>query len=205
MIKTLLFDFGAIFINLDKKGPVKAFEKLGLTHWPESFETLNQQFEVGAISNIQFLEGLQKKMPDASLEAIQAGWNTILLDFPWYRLEFLEKLKAQNQYRLFLLSNTDAIHIAAFRKKVGEEFYLRFENCFEKIYFSYEIHLRKPNLACYEYVIRNSQLKADEILFIDDKKENTDAAQQLGIKIWNLQENIEDVTSLFKLNLNNSF
>lgn len=201
-MKTLLFDFGAIFINLEKSGPKKAFEKLGLKTWPISFDLLNQQFEVGAISKQQFLEGLQSMMPEANLEEIQAGWNTILLDFPEYRLEFLEKLKAENQYRLFLLSNTDAIHIAEFRRKVGENFYLRFEQCFEKIYFSYEIQLRKPNLACYEYVLKDVQLKPEEVLFIDDKKENTDAALKLGIQVWNLQENEEDVTTLFEQNLN---
>jgi len=35
-------------------------------------------------------------------------------------------------------------------------------------------------------------------LFVDDKKINTDAAQSLGMHVWNLQVGKEDVVDLFK-------
>jgi putative hydrolase of the HAD superfamily len=35
-------------------------------------------------------------------------------------------------------------------------------------------------------------------LFVDDKKVNTDAAESLGIHVWNLQVGKEDVVDLHK-------
>ena len=34
-------------------------------------------------------------------------------------------------------------------------------------------------------------------LFVDDKKVNTDAAEKLGMQVWNLQVGEEDVVDLF--------
>jgi putative hydrolase of the HAD superfamily len=39
-----------------------------------------------------------------------------------------------------------------------------------------------------------------ETLFIDDTKENTDAAKALGIHIWNLKPGKEDVLELLTKN-----
>ena len=113
-----------------------------------------------------------------------------------YRLEFVQQLSTK--YRLFLLSNTDAIHIATFKQKSGTSFYNDFYECFEKVYFSFEIGMRKPNPEIYNFVLDENYLQAKNTLFIDDKKENTDAAFALGIQVWNLQVGKEDVVDLFK-------
>jgi putative hydrolase of the HAD superfamily len=38
---------------------------------------------------------------------------------------------------------------------------------------------------------------AERTLFIDDKKENTDAAAQLGLQVWNLQVGKETIMNLY--------
>ena len=92
MIDTIIFDFGDIFINLDKQATVDGLEKLGLKKWNEDLNQLNTQFEKGLISEENFLLGIQKQIPSASTNEISNAWNAILLDFPLYRLEFLQKL-----------------------------------------------------------------------------------------------------------------
>ncbi len=196
MINTIIFDFGDIFINLDKEAPIKLLKKLGLIEWNEELNQLNLQFEKGQISEENFLLGLQKIIPNASIEEILYAWNAILLDFPLYRLEFLQKLT--KKYRLFLLSNTDAIHIETFERENGVSFYSDFYQCFEKVYFSFEIGMRKPDAEIFNYVLKKHNLSAKRTLFIDDKKENTDAALSLGLQVWNLQVGKEDVVDLFK-------
>ena len=196
MVNTIIFDFGDIFINLDKEAPVLAFNKLGLYDWNDDLRTINSQFEKGQISESNFIEGFQKYLPNASNEEVRAAWNTILLDFPLYRLEFLQLLTSK--YRLFLLSNTDSIHIDTFQHKVGESFYRDFYQCFEKVYFSIELGMRKPDAEIFNYVIQKNDLSPKRTLFIDDKKENTDAAAALGINVWNLQVGKEDVVQLFE-------
>ena len=195
MINTILFDFGDVFINLDKQAPIEAFKKLGLSYWNDNLDQLNIQFETNKITRDDFLFGIQKHVPNASIDEILSAWNTVLLDFPLYRLEFLQMLS--KKYRLILLSNTDAIHIETFEQKVGASFYGDFYQCFEKVYFSFEIEMRKPNIDVFNYVLEENGLQAKQTLFIDDKKENTDAALSLGFQVWHLQVGKEDVVDLF--------
>jgi hypothetical protein len=55
-----------------------------------------------------------KFIPNASADEILQAWSAILL--PFVSIEFLQMLSTK--YRLFLLSNTDAIHIETFEQKM---------------------------------------------------------------------------------------
>lgn len=195
MIDTIIFDFGDIFINLDKPKVTHELKKIGITEWNDELIELNQQYEIGAINENEFLTGFQKQMEHIDTETIKKAWNSILSDFPLYRLDFLEQLSSK--YKLFLLSNTDYTHIEEVKRKVEAEFHNRFINCFEKVYYSFEIGMRKPDESIYNYVINTHKLNPKNTLFVDDKKENTDAAQKTGLNIWNLQVGKEDVIELF--------
>jgi HAD superfamily hydrolase (TIGR01509 family) len=195
MINAIIFDFGDVFINLDKQATADGLKNLGISEWNEDLDQLNLQYELGVISEEDFLSGIQKHTSNASIEDILKAWNAVLLDFPLYRLEFLQMLS--KKYRLFLLSNTDAIHINTFEQKTGTSFYSDFYQCFEKVYFSFEVGMRKPNPEIYSFVLDQNGLQAKHTLFIDDKKENTDAALVLGLPVWNLQVGEEDVVDLF--------
>jgi FMN phosphatase YigB (HAD superfamily) len=196
MLKNIIFDFGDILINLDKNAVAEGFKNLGLTEWNEDLQLLNLAFEKGHISECEFLTGIQKHLPNYNLEIIKEVWNSILKDFPLYRLEFLEGIK--DKYNLFLLSNTDFIHIQRVREDIGEAFYHRFINCFEKVYYSFEIKMRKPDAEIYEFVLKEQNLDPTETLFIDDRKDNIEAAAALGIQTWHLQVGEEDVVDLKK-------
>lgn len=195
MINTIIFDFGDVFMDLDKNASLEALKKLGLQSWNEEIDKVNQQFEKGKISEVQFMIEMKKLMPNASIDDIRTAWNSVLIDFPLSRLEFLQKLS--HKYRLFLLSNTDEIHIAKFEHRVGMTFAREFYQCFEKIYFSFEIGHRKPEPEAFNFIIKKHELAPKRTLFIDDKKTNTDIAASLGMHVWNLQVGKEDVTELF--------
>jgi FMN phosphatase YigB (HAD superfamily) len=199
MINAIIFDFGDVFINLDKQATFDGLKKLGLTKWNEDLNHLNIQFETGKITTDAFLQGIQTHIPEASTLEIQKAWNSILLDFPLYRLEFLQMLS--RKYKLFLLSNTDAIHIERFEQIHGTTFYSDFYQCFEQVYFSFEVEMRKPNSEIFNYVLNKHELQAKRTLFVDDNKENTDAAAALGFQVWNLQVGQEDVVDLFNKNI----
>ncbi len=195
MINTIIFDFGDVFINLDKEGSINEFKKLGLDGPNEELLALNDDFERGKITEEQFLEGFKKHIPNASINDIKAAWNSLIGDFPLYRLEFLQLLSTK--YRLFLLTNTDIIHMENFEEKVGMSFSSDFYRCFEKVYYSHEMGLRKPEEAIYNYIIKKHDLSPHRTLFVDDKKENTDAAAAIGLQVWNLNVGDEDVVDLF--------
>jgi len=197
MLKNIIFDFGDVFINLDKQAMQQALEARNQKLEPmKTIALYNEQLEVGAISPESFISSVQELYPQLEKAEIKHIWNASLLDFPDYRLEFLEKLAAEKTYRLFLLSNTNAIHIPKVVDLMGQPRFTRFKNCFEQFYLSHEIQLRKPNFDCFEFVLRSNELVPAETLFVDDSKINTDAASQLGIQTWHLQVGQEDVTQL---------
>jgi len=196
MIKNLILDFGDIFINLDKTATNKAMQTFGFTEITPSLDFLFKEYEKGILSSDAFLKGIKKIFLDATNENLITAWNAILLDFPDYRLEFLEALHHSKKYRIFLLSNTNELHIDFVKKQMGESKYQRFKNCFEVFYLSYKMKMRKPDAEIFEFVLKENNLKAKETLFVDDTKENTQAAASLGIHTWNLIVGKEDITSL---------
>lgn len=195
MINTLLFDFGDVFINLDKTAPEKALLKYGDAASIKKMTPIAEKFEVGAITTQDFLDAIKAILPNASLSEILDAWNSMLLDFPEHRLEFIKQLADKKEYELILLSNTNEAHIAWIQENI--RFYANFKSCFDTFYLSHEIQLRKPNRNIFEYVISQHQLKPSEILFIDDTKANTDTAKQLGIQTWTINPTTEDVVDLF--------
>ena len=196
MIKNIIFDFGDIFINLDKKRFAKELEKLGISQEAEENLPILKDYEMGLISTEEFVAFFEAKLNIPKEKLIKA-WNSILLDFPENRFKFIQALSQSKKYRLFLLSNTNDLHISWVKNDFGMERYNSFKNCFEQFYLTHEIHLRKPNTNIYEFVLDENDLKAKETLFIDDTKENTDSANTLGINTWNLIPGEEEVTELF--------
>ena len=196
MINTIIFDFGDIFVNLEKETSINEFKKLGLDGPNEELLAMNDLFERGKITELQFIEGFQKYIPEADILDIRKAWNSVIGEFPLYRLEFLQMLSTK--YRLFLLTNTDAIHISRFEHMAGMSFFSDFYQCFEKVYYSFEMGMRKPEPEIFNYILKKHDLSPKRTLFVDDKKENTDAAAALGIQVWNLNVGQEDVVDLFE-------
>ena len=203
MIKNIIFDFGDIFINLDKPATARELtKKFGVFKMTPEIDIVNKEYEKGLISSATFIDYYHSIFPEAKKQDIIDAWNSILLDFPEYRLEFIEKLAIEKKYRLFLLSNTNEIHINHVEKIMQSNRYERFKNCFERFYLSHEINFRKPDLDIYEFVLNENKLAPEESLFIDDTTENTISASKLGIRVWNLIPGKDDITNLFKQNIN---
>tara|TARA_B100000809_G_scaffold60596_2_gene57176 strand:- start:921 stop:1526 length:606 start_codon:yes stop_codon:yes gene_type:complete len=199
MIKNIVFDFGDIFINLDKKLFAEELQKIHISQESEEMLPILQQYEMGLVSTDEFLTFFEERL-HVSQDKVKRAWNSILLDFPKERLRFIQNLSESKKYRLFLLSNTNDLHISWIQKNWGMELYNAFKICFEQFYLSHEINLRKPNNNIYEFVLTSNDLAPKETLFIDDTKENTDAAKALGIHIWNLKPGKEDVLELLTKN-----
>ena len=195
MINAIIFDFGDVFINLNKETSIEEFKKLGLDGPNEDLIAQNDLFEKGKITELEFINSFSTYIPNASIEEIVKAWNSIIGDFPLERLEFLQMLSSR--YRLFLLTNTDSIHISRFEHNVGMSFYSDFYRCFEKVYYSYEMGMRKPDTEIFTTILSKHDLSPKRTLFVDDKKDNTDAAESLGLHVWNLKVGEEDVVELF--------
>lgn len=201
MIDTLIFDFGDVFINLDKPAIERSLFNLGVTTITDDMLQTAMQYEKGLISTGDFVNAFTSKYPSISAAQFKKAWNSIILDFPEYRLEFIEKLSTNKSYKLILLSNTNALHIEQVIENMSLYRYERFRSCFDKFYLSHEIQLRKPDSSIYEFVLKENKLEARTCFFVDDTKENTEAAAQLGIHTWNNNPAKEDIINLFEIPL----
>lgn len=201
MIRTIIFDFGNVFINLDIEGAIaKTLKKLKVKEIHEELIAFNGLYEQGFISTHEFIAFYLENFPHLKKEDVIDAWNAILKDFPEHRLDFLKDLKASNKYKLILLSNTNTLHINYIKENVS--FYKEFKDCFDAFYLSHEIHLSKPNTNIYEFVLNTNSLKAENCLFIDDNKDNIDAAKKIGLNIWHIKPKTDDVSHLFKVKRN---
>ena len=198
-VKAIIFDLGAVILNINYQNTIDEFKKLGVKN-PNSFYSkktqthLFNQIETGKISQKEFLLQLQKETSDASIQQVKNAWNAMLLDLPEERIKLLKSLK-QN-YTIFLLSNTNALHICEFKKKLGNKQYTEFYNLFDKVYYSHKIGFRKPQAEAFTIILNQNKLAAHEVLFIDDSPQHIEGAKKLGIQAYHLKDE-EEVTTLF--------
>lgn len=54
--------------------------------------------------------------------------------------------------------------------------------CFEEILASHHLGVRKPDPAFYERLLDRIDRRADEVLFVDDREDNVEAALDLGLR-----------------------
>lgn len=178
-------------MNIDFKKTEAAFADLGFTDFKRHMTQFHitpffEEYETGKINDDEFVKGIQKiaGKPITKEQIIQA-WNALLLDFPLERIELLERLK--KRYRIFLLSNTNALHYEAFQQRLHALTGKFLEDIFERTYFSHTAHLRKPDAAIYQLVLDENALNAAETLFIDDTASNFSGAEEVGIQTLHLK------------------
>lgn len=195
MIKTILFDFGDVFLTLDKSATGKRLRENGISEPDTELIKLNNAYEKGLISTNEFTKHYINRFDRLTAETFKTAWNSILIEFPRHRLEFLKKLKATNDFKLILLSNTNELHIDWVKENIPV--YEEFRSCFDQFYLSHEIHFRKPDASIFEFVLNENGLNPDETLFVDDTLEHILTARTLGMHTWHLQAGQEEVTELF--------
>ena len=87
--------------------------------------------------------------------------------------QLIKELKERG-YKLYVLSNMSKEYIEYLREFPVFEY-------FDEQVVSCEIGLGKPDRRIYEYLLENCNLDPSETIFIDDRKDNVDVAEELGI------------------------
>ena len=202
-IQNIIFDLGNVIINIQPELTIKAFSEFV----PEKEATIRQEvlkspffqdYETGKIKDEQFRDSIRQKYnPELTDQQIDEAWNALLLDIPNERLEVLANLK---DYRIFLLSNTNQIHVDFIVEQMIDEKQPSLESLFEKVYYSQNMDLRKPNPAIYQKVLDDNQLKAEETVFLDDNLDNVRSASTLGIHIIHIQPGNNSMMDFFTQN-----
>ena len=198
-IKNIILDLGGVIINLDIQQPFDAFKKLFADNYLEieaAFKEVNlfNKFEVGKVTAEEFILFFLNRHPNLTPKQVVAIWNSMLLDIPKERIVLIRKLALK--YNVFLLSNTNEIHLTQINNYLFDTYGITSINSlFKKAYFSHEVGFRKPDSEIFKFVLNENKLNPSETLFIDDSIEHIQSAQQLGIQTKHLVD--ESLNSYF--------
>lgn len=194
-VSAIIFDLGAVIINIDPSLTHKAFDALGISQIDKQFTITHQEqvfkdFEVGKITLAEFRDSFRQFISQSVSDAeIDAAWNAMILDIPAHRIELLKELNSKHE--TYLLSNTNTIHTQFIFDYLQKEYNLENLNpLFNRCYFSQEIGMRKPNAEAFEYVLNAHNLKPQETLFLDDNADNINASKALGIQSVLVMEDV---------------
>ena len=205
-IKNIIFDFGGVICDLDIQLSVDKFKEFGAAKaefsvnpevQDQRFEQLAAAYESGNITSQHFRNEIRNHyaVPPTD-QMIDDAWNALLLGIPEERIHLLESIR--NTYRIFLLSNSNEIHFLKYSEDFSKQFhYPDFDSLFESVYFSYLLHLKKPDPEIFKRVINDKNLDPGETLFIDDTLIHIESARTLGINGYHLKQG-EQISSLFK-------
>ncbi len=195
-IRNIIFDLGNVILNLDFNASIQAFQALGpdkamLDRKLAYADPVFYQLEIGEISPETFRKRLRQilKSPEASDQQIDDAWYAMIRDIPATRVKTL--LQLGNKYRLFLFSNTNAIHIGRLLPEFRKENGIDFPSLFEKVFYSHEIQARKPDLEAFRKVVELAGVIPSETFFIDDLEKNILAAKEAGLRTLWLKEEME--------------
>ncbi len=191
-IKHIIFDLGGVILNINYQLTSQAFKDLGAKNFDQLYNqfhanALFEDLETGRVTPEEFLAKIKEHLPEGTTDQqIIDAWDAMLLDFPLARLQLLQQLR--NHYGLYLLSNTNAIHLKALNAILEKERGISSLGAFfDKSYYSHLIGYRKPEKEAYQVILDENGLKPEHTLFIDDTLPNVDAALALGIRAIHLQ------------------
>jgi glucose-1-phosphatase len=185
--KAVIFDFGNVIINIDFKRIYQTFAQF--TSKNEAYiekqivdNQLFRRYESGQFSDEEFREIIRQTLGFPLSDAeVDKAWNAILLDIPADRIELIKKIR--QKYPVYLLSNTNNIHIKAsnayLRKAHGIS---NLDQLFDQLFLSYEMGMWKPDAEIYHHVLKKIKLQPNEALFLDDNLKNIESANALGIQ-----------------------
>ena len=175
--RLLLFDLGNVLVRLD----LDRFSKsLGLdtrdarNHYGSGVRELTDQYEIGKCSTKEFFSSLRSFLGNRfDVNVLEEAFKSVLTE-PMPGMENLVR-RATVQLPAALVSNTNEYHFSSVLSRIPALNYL------PKRYLSYQLSALKPYPEFYQYIIRNENVKPNEMLFIDDVVENVEAAERAGM------------------------
>jgi len=196
MIKAILFDWGGVLSKgrhtdtiirlIDSRYKTQiALERSFVGKLMDKMDSNTLDFD-------EFAKKVNKKFKiNISVDEMDEIFQKAILSVDNELIDVIKKIKSK--YRVILASNNNPKTVSILRTKYGELL-----NLFEKTYFSFEIKLCKPNKEFFLYILKELKLKKENVLFIDDKLENIQSAEKIGIKSIQFESNTQIIKKLSK-------
>jgi len=180
----ILFDIGSVIIDVDHSkianglanfstNPQHADPVQVLTSLKSTSSTLINSYDKGNISSRDFFNQISSTYElDIDFPMFKTIWNSCFSENKEVS-SLVQKLSIQ--YKIFLLSNTNAMHY--------EFLYNTFPviKNIQTAILSYEVHSRKPEIEIYQHALKLGNVPAHSVWYVDDRIEFVNAATKLGI------------------------
>ena len=182
--KLIIFDWGEIVeSHYEKFGTSQAFNELFKTLGYSGNEDIFKSLHKYHLSSISSMEELEKNYNEIKKEYnLNGTFNDfvnnykIIMDKIYYYkdvVEFEHYLK--DKCYIGILSNLVILDEERIDKQLDLSMY-------DYVFLSFKYGLKKPNKDIYEVVMNSVNFKSEEILLIDDSKNNIETAKNMG---WN--------------------
>jgi len=201
-VKNLIFDLGGVILDLSVPHTLESFSRLSGIAIEEVKSIFIgspefEKYEKGLLDDQQFREFIRQVYHiNRSDSDIDDSWNAMLRGIPVIKLELLLKLK--EKYKVFLLSNTNGIHLQYINEVILKDLTAgnELDHYFHKAYYSHRMLKRKPDAEIFEQVLKENDLMPAETLFLDDNLLNVQGASSLGIQTIHVT-NADEILELF--------
>jgi putative hydrolase of the HAD superfamily len=193
MIQTVISDLGGVIVFFDNQifyekmaifSPF-AQEEIGKLAFSES--GLRESFDKGEITPQEFYaRAVQKLEANIDYDKFFSLYNDVFSLNPPV-LEIMKRLRGK--YKLVLLSNTDVMRYGFVKQEFSEVM------IFDEYVLSFEVGFMKPHPQIYREALKKAGTKAEECVFIDDREENIQGAEELALKgiLYEKQANLESL------------
>ncbi len=179
MIKNIIFDMGNVLLRYDPEVCLNRFvmreEDRALIR-RELFEGPEWvQGDLGHITDEQRFDGVSRRVPQelhTELRQCAEQWHMCMEPVHGAK-EFCAYAKEQG-YRLYVLSNASSSFYQYFPRFASFEY-------FDGLVVSCDIHIVKPDIRIYRYLLETYGLAPEECFFIDDMAANVEGARKAGI------------------------
>ena len=193
----IILDMGNVLLEWNKDKILKAVaktEKDYLILDKAIFQSgLWERLDLGTLTREELVDEVLSLLGDCyqkKVEEVIWNWPTYI---DIYREVFplLARLK-ENGHRIFVLSNTSPVFYELLKDQLAP-----LEKIFDGFILSCDIKAIKPDRKMFEEILRKYELSPDNCIFLDDVKENTNMAESLGIKAYQVKQR-SDVVDILK-------
>lgn len=179
--QALLFDLGGVVIDIDFDRAFAQWQSISRLSFAEIKSLFKpdipyQRHECGEIPSDEYFDHLCTTLKlQRDFRLVADGWNAIYLGEIGETVKIIQATRAS--IPCYAFTNSNALHQTTWSAQ-----FPAVVQCFDRIFSSHEIGLRKPDRRAFEYIAAAIGVAPRSIIFFDDLVENVDGAAAAGLQ-----------------------
>ncbi len=197
--EVIVFDLGKVLVDFDFSIAAQNLAARSALAPAAFYEFMTRsplllQYETGLITNERFFQGISEGT------GYSGSFDEFALTFADIFSPIDEMIQLHGQLRArriptYIFSNTNDLAIAHIRRTYP--FFAHFDG----YVYSYEHRVMKPDPRLYEALERMAGRRGRQILYLDDRRENTDAGQARGWQVIHHQTPHQTINILRRIGI----